>query len=376
MSKAWITRLYPYILVAVVAGAVGGVTAGNLQDSGRVQQRPIQYHRQEDGQNSGRIVYPEGEKPGIVRAVAEKNIATVVSIVTMEIKRDEIFNPTEVRGIGSGVIIQSDGYILTNDHVVGTKAREINVLFENGQEMAAVVLWQDPALDLAIIKVDAAGLPQAELGDSNEVAVGDIAIAIGSPLGLRFQRTVTSGVVSALNRSLTVGAQSEEVIMEDLIQTDASINPGNSGGPLLNARGQVIGINSAKASDAEGIGFAVPINIAKPIIKQVVEKGYFRPMYLGIDGYDREIAGYYNTDIDIQNGIYVVKVHKNTPASDAGIREGDIILELDGQRLDSMVKMRSVLFSMDRPGKVDISIKRDGRVITRQVELTLRPEGF
>ena len=160
-------------------------------------------------------------------------------------------------------------------------------------------------------------------------------------------------MVSALNRSLTVGAQSEEVIMEDLIQTDASINPGNSGGPLLNARGQVIGINSAKASDAEGIGFAVPINIAKPIIKQVVEKGYFRPMYLGIDGYDREIAGYYNTDIDIQNGIYVVKVHKNTPASDAGIRKG-YYPELTGA--DSMVKMRSVLFSMTVP-KVDISIK-------------------
>ncbi|MDD4706749.1 MAG: trypsin-like peptidase domain-containing protein [Firmicutes bacterium] len=373
MSKAWNARLYPYIIVALIAGAVGGTIGGT---SGRVQQRPIQYERQGDGQQSDRIVYPKGESPGIVRAVAEKNIETVVSIVTVEIKRDEIFNPTEVRGIGSGVIVQSDGYILTNDHVVGNKAREINVLFENGQEMSAVVLWQDAALDLAIIRVDAVGLPKAELGDSDEVAIGDIAIAIGSPLGLRFQRTVTSGVVSALNRSLTVGSEAQEVIMEDLLQTDASINPGNSGGPLLNARGQVIGINSAKASDAEGIGFAVPINIAKPIIKQVVEKGYFRPMYLGIDGYDREIAGYYNTDIDIQNGIYVVKVHKNTPASDAGIREGDIILELDGQPVDSMVKMRSILFGIDRPGKVDISLKRDGRVINKKVALTLRPEGF
>jgi S1-C subfamily serine protease len=242
--------------------------------------------------------------------------------------------------------------------------------------MPAVVLWQDSALDLALIRVDATGLPYAELGDSDRVSVGDIAVAIGSPLGLRFQRTVTSGVISALNRSLMVGSEGEEVIMEDLIQTDASINPGNSGGPLLNSRGQVIGINSAKASEAEGIGFAVPINIAKPIIKQVVEKGSFRPMYLGIDGYDREIAGYHNSDIDIQKGIYVIRVHNNTPASAAGIREGDIILELDGQPLDSMIKMRSILFGMDRPKKVSILIKRDGKTITKQVEPAPRPEGY
>jgi serine protease Do len=376
MLKGFTARLYPYILVAAVAGAAGGAVGAAVWDNDRVQQRPIEYRRQEEDEKFEKIVYPEGENPSIVRAVAEKNIETVVSIVTVEIKRDEIFNPTEERGIGSGVIIDPNGYILTNDHVVGRKAREINVLFENGQQMTAVVLWQDLALDLALIKVDATGLPYAELGDSDQVGIGDIAIAIGSPLGLRFQRTVTSGVISALNRSLAVGSESEQVIMEDLIQTDASINPGNSGGPLLNASGQVIGINSAKASDAEGIGFAVPINIAKPIIKQVVEKGTFRPMYLGIDGFDREIAGYYNTDIDIQKGIYVINVHSNTPASAAGIREGDIILEMDGQPIDSMVKMRSILFGMDRPGKIDLSVKRDGKVIKKSVELALRPEGF
>jgi serine protease Do len=376
MLKDWAARLYPYILVAAVAGAAGGAVGAAVWDNDRVQQRPIEYRRQEEDEKFEKIVYPEGENPSIVRAVAEKNIATVVSIVTVEIKRDEIFNPTEERGIGSGVIVDPNGYILTNDHVVGRKAREINVLFENGQQMTAMVLWQDLALDLALIKVDATGLPYAELGDSDQVGIGDIAIAIGSPLGLRFQRTVTSGVISALNRSLAVGSEAEQVIMEDLIQTDASINPGNSGGPLLNASGQVIGINSAKASDAEGIGFAVPINIAKPIIKQVVEKGTFRPMYLGIDGFDREIAGYYNTDIDIQNGIYVINVHSNTPASASGIREGDIILEMDGQPIDSMVKMRSILFSMDRPGKIDISVKRDGKVIKKAVELAPRPEGF
>ena len=139
--------------------------------------------------------------------MAEKNIQAVVSIVTVEIRRDEIFNPTEERGVGSGVIVDPNGYILTNDHVVGKKTREINVLFENGQQMPAAVMWQDAALDLALIKVDAVGLPYAELGDSDQVSIGDIAIAIGSPLGLRFQRTVTSGVISALNRSLMVGSE-------------------------------------------------------------------------------------------------------------------------------------------------------------------------
>ncbi len=376
MSRTGLAKLYPYLMVAVVAAAIGGAAGGVVSNNMWIQQRPIEYRRQEDHQDPAKIIYPEGESPGIVRAVAEKNIAAVVSIVTVEIKRDEISNPTEVSGIGSGVIVEPKGYILTNDHVVGKNPREINVLFENGQEMPAQVLWQDSTLDLALIKVDATGLPYAELGDSDQVGIGDIAIAIGSPLGLRFQRTVTSGVISALNRSLTVAADSEEVIMEDLIQTDASINPGNSGGPLLNAKGQIVGINSAKASDAEGIGFAVPINIAKPIIRQVVEKGFFRPMYLGIDGYDREIAGYYNTDMDIQRGIYVARVHPNTPASDAGLREGDIILEMDGQALNSMVKMRSILFGIDRPREVELSVKRDGRIEEKQVELAPRPEGF
>jgi S1-C subfamily serine protease len=376
MLKAWINKLYPYFIVAVIAGAIGGAAGGTVLNDARVQRRPIQYQRQEDGQAPTKIVYPEEEKPGIIRAAAEKNIQAVVSIITTEIKRDEIFNPTEERGIGSGVIVEPEGYILTNDHVVGRNPKEISVLFENGQEMPAVVLWQDFALDLALIKVDATGLPCSELGDSEQVGIGDVAIAIGSPLGLRFQRTVTSGVISALNRSLMVGSGTQEVIMEDLIQTDASINPGNSGGPLLNAKGEVIGINSAKASDAEGIGFAIPINIAKPIIRQVTKKGYFRPMYLGIDGYDKEIAGYYNTDIDIQKGIYVVRVHRNTPAGAAGIREGDIILELDGQALNSMIKLRSILFDIDEPGKVKLSVKRDGKTISKEVELALMPEGF
>src|SRR5690554_278213 len=169
MLKGWIGRLFPYLLVALIAGAAGGALgAVTLNDRG-IQQRPVEYQRREEGQRPERIVYPEGENPGIVRAVAEKNIQAVVSIITVEIRRDEMFNPTEERGVGSGVIVEPNGYILTNDHVVGKNAREINVLFENGQQMPAVVLWQDSALDLALVRVDATGLPYAELGDSDMV---------------------------------------------------------------------------------------------------------------------------------------------------------------------------------------------------------------
>ncbi|MBA1334680.1 MAG: Serine protease, DegP/HtrA, do-like [Firmicutes bacterium] len=369
------SKLYPYLIVAVVASVLGGAVGGLFSGDLIAQRRPSQY-RDEQGIDRIRIVYPEGENPGIVSAVAEKNIQAVVSITTVEIRRDEIFRPTEVRGVGSGVVVNPNGYILTNDHVVGRNPREVMVLFENGDQKTAEVLWQDAALDLALVKVEGANLPYVELGNSDAVKVGEPAIAIGSPLGLRFQRTVTSGIISALNRSLVVDAYGQEVIMEDLIQTDASINPGNSGGPLLDVNGRVIGINTVKASEAEAIGFAVPINIAKPIIKQIVDKGYFRPMYLGIEGYDKEIAGYYNSDVDVQKGIYVARVNPNTPADIAGIREGDIILKIGDQEVNTLVKMRSILYSMDQPQTVDLVVKRDGKVETIRVELAPRPHGY
>ncbi len=373
----WTGRhFYTYLIIALIAAIIGGV-AGSIFSAGYMaQRRPMQYSRiPEEGPI--KIIYPEEEKPGIVSAIAQKSIPSVVSITTVEISRDEIFRAVETRGVGSGVILTADGYILTNDHVVGENPREIVVLFENGDRMTAEALWRDASLDLALIKVNAEGLPYAELGDSDTVRVGDIAVAIGSPLGLRFQRTVTSGIISALNRTILAPGDEEDVVMEDLIQTDASINPGNSGGPLLNSRGQVIGINTIKASEAEAIGFAVPINIAKPVIKQMVEKGSFRPMYLGVDGFDREIAGYYNSDVDIQKGIYVIEVHPNTPADRAGIREGDIILEIDGKEVNTLIKMRSILYGiMDEEKTVNVKIKRDGKTLSKSVKLLPRPQGY
>lgn len=373
-ARKW---LYSYIALVLLAALIGGIAGSFIFSSYLARKGPIQYRPSPGGEKEPvRIVYPEEKNPNIISAVAEKNIPSVVSITTVQVERDALFRATEVRGVGSGVIVSPDGYILTNDHVIGRNPREITVLFENGDEMAAEVLWQDSGLDLALVRVNATGLPSAELGDSDSLKVGEVAVAIGSPLGLRFQRTVTSGIISALNRTILVPADDEEIVMEDLIQTDASINPGNSGGPLLNARGQVIGINTIKASGAEAIGFAVPINIAKPVIRQIIEKGTFRPMYLGIDGFDKEIAGYYNSDVDIKKGIYVIRVHPNSPAQEAGIGEGDIILEMDGKEVNTLIKMRNILYSIDKPRPVDVKIKRDGKIIKVKVNLRHRPQGY
>ncbi|KKH59039.1 hypothetical protein DU75_07475, partial [Methanosarcina mazei] len=194
-----------------------------------------------------------------VTAVAKKSMKSVVGITTVETVRDFIWE-RQVQGIGSGVIVDSRGYILTNSHVVGdNNADRITVLFEDGDKKVGQVIWHDPSLDLAMVKVNAINLPVADFGDSDTLQIGEIAVAIGNPLGLEFQRTVTSGIISGLNRTIPLDQYYK---MEDLIQTDASINPGNSGGPLLNAKGEVIGINTAKISTGEGLGFAIPINIA------------------------------------------------------------------------------------------------------------------
>ncbi|WDC85692.1 trypsin-like peptidase domain-containing protein [Caloramator sp. mosi_1] len=193
--------------------------------------------------------------------------------------------------------------MLTNNHVAGYSTSNIVVSLYDGRETNGRVVWADEVLDLAIVKIDEANLNIARLGDSKNVKIGEPVIAIGNPLGLTFQRTVTAGIVSALNRTIE---NSEGVFMEDLIQTDASINPGNSGGPLVNTKGEVIGINTVKVTTAEGIGFAVPINIVKPIINSIKATGKFETPSLGIKGFDKNLAGYY--DFKIEKGIYVYDV--------------------------------------------------------------------
>ena len=300
-------------------------------------------------QNQPQIIIPKGEQPNIATAVAAKVSPAVVGIVTVKLQRDFLFGYVKQEGVGSGVIVDSRGYIVTNNHVAGKEANTVTVYLSDGRKLDAKVLWSDPALDLAVIKVNANNLPTATLGDSDGVLVGETAIAIGNPLGLRFQRTVTAGIISALNRSL---ATQDGGILEDLIQTDASINPGNSGGPLLNEKGEVIGINTAKVTTAEGLGFAIPINIVKPVIKQIIETGKFVPTYMGIVPFDKEIAGYIEENLpEIQKGIYVYDLDTNGPAYQAGIRKGDIITHIDGVEVNTNTKLKTILYG-HKPGDV------------------------
>jgi len=305
-----------------------------------------------------------------VSRIVKKVSPSVVGITTAHLQRDTLWEDAQViEGIGSGVIVHPTGYILTNDHVVGGNPTNINVILQNGDELAGRTLWSDPTLDLAIIKVDAIDLPAAVLGDSQQLEVGDMAIAIGTPLGLQFKHTVTSGIISALNRTVQVPTERGQNFMEDLIQTDASINPGNSGGPLINARGEVIGINTIKVTSAEGIGFAIPIDIAKPIIKHFVEEGEFVTPYIGIVGFDREIARYYKQEKDIQEGVYVVDMDERGPAYKAGLRVDDIITHVGQKKVTKMLELRSAIYSYKVGDRVNIRFLRRGK--EHLVEMTL-----
>lgn len=189
-------------------------------------------------------------------------------------------NATKDLGLGSGVIFSSNGYIITNWHVAGEKYSSCYITLENGGTYNGNVVWSDADLDLAIVKINTAGLKTINLGDSEELKLGEEVWAIGNPVGIEFQRTITKGIISGLNRTIKIEDENTKTYMEDLIQTDASINTGNSGGALINKKGELIGINTVKITSAEGIGFAVPISIIKPILISYMQKENFEEAYL------------------------------------------------------------------------------------------------
>jgi serine protease Do len=323
-------------------------------------------------QAAQQLVITPSEDLNVAAAVAQKVTPTVVRISTITVEKDLFFGKRSSEGVGSGVIIDPNGYILTNAHVVGEHPEELTVFFKDGRELDGKVLWKDTLLDLAVVKVDATGLPAAELGDSDGLIVGETAIAIGNPLGLRFERTVTQGIVSGLNRSIMV---EQGAVMEDLIQTDAAINPGNSGGPLINGRGQVIGINTIKAS-AEGLGFAIPVNITKPITEKLIKNGKFVATYMGITPLDSEMLGYYATDIEIQKGIYVYDVNVGTPADNAGLKVGDVITHINDEEVNTLVKFKSILYSSSPGDTVTIRYIKNSTEYSVDIKLAEMPEEF
>ncbi|MBC8015516.1 MAG: trypsin-like peptidase domain-containing protein [Sporomusaceae bacterium] len=305
----------------------------------------------------------------IVRAAQAVGPA-VVGITNKAYARDSFNRRVLVeQGTGSGVIFDSNGYIATNNHVI-QNAQEIIVSLADGRVLTGRVLGADPATDLAVVKVDAAGLPAAVLGDSDSLMVGEPAIAIGNPLGLEFKGSVTAGVISALNRSIEIGERKFK-----LIQTDAAINPGNSGGALVNADGVVVGINSAKISVAgvEGIGFSIPVNSARPILQSLIDKGRVVRAYLGVGLMDRNIAATYGYEFNIDKGIYVLQVSKTGPAGKAGLKEGDVILKVAGTDINSVADLRGVIEVQAVGTKVDVLIVRGGNQQTISVLLEEMP---
>lgn len=268
---------------------------------------------------------------------------------------------TENLNLGSGVIISSEGYILTNQHVAGEKYSTCYITLKNGVMCNGVVVWGSEDLDLAIIKINMKELPEAVLGDSDDVRIGSNAYAIGNPVGYELQRTVTFGIISGTNRTIKVEDEEKKTYLEGLIQTDATINQGNSGGPLINSNGEVIGITTLKIDDADGIGFAIPINIVKPILKKLLEMGEFDEPYLGISGYDKDAIPYLSSNINFESGIYVEEVDEFGPLKDSKLKKGDIIEEIDGIEIDSMNQLKEYVYSKNVGDIVMLTVKKNNK---------------
>jgi len=272
------------------------------------------------------------------------------------------------RSLGSGVVISSDGYVLTNNHVV-ENAEQIKVTFEGDREYEAVIVGTDPRTDVALLRIDADDLPYIRLGDSEALRVGDQVMAIGNPFGVG--QTVTLGIVSALGR--TIGL----IDYEDLIQTDASINPGNSGGALVNMRGELVGMNSAilsRSGSSAGVGFAIPSNMAMRIVESLRTEGVVARAYLGVfpQPVDQGLADYYG--MDRPRGVIVAQVNEDTPAEKAGLKDGDIILAVDGEEIPNPSALRNVISLAGVGHEAELQILREGEPRTVKVKLDALPD--
>ena len=280
-----------------------------------------------------------------------------------------INNAEQKLGLGSGVIITDNGYILTNQHVAGNKYSSCYVSLSDGKIYEGNEVWADSNIDLAIVKINKSNLSYLEFGDSDNLKLAEEVYAIGNPLGLDFQKTITKGIISALNRTIKLEDNETNVYMEDLIQTDATINQGNSGGALINNSGKLIGINSVKISNAEGIGFAVPINIVKPIINKLVNNNRFDEAWLGIYGYDKEAIQYLDSNIEIESGVYVAQIAVDGPAFGLDIKEGDVITKIDDVKINKMNELKKYIYSKSPNDFVTLHIKRNNREFSIDVKL-------
>jgi S1-C subfamily serine protease len=296
--------------------------------------------------------------------ILEKVSKSVVNISTIKLVHHIFYQVVPVKGMGSGTIIDPKGYILTNNHVVGG-AEKISVTLWNGEILEGKLVGSCTVHDIAVVKVDRDSLPSAELGDSDKLRVGQRVYAIGNPFGLAGGPTVTTGVISAVNRTI----ESENEFLENLVQTDAAINPGNSGGPLVNLEGKVVAINTAIIPYAQGIGFAIPINSAKRCASEIITNGISARPWLGIIGLGitEEMSRYY--DLPVDHGVLVTRVVDGSPADSVGIAAGDIILRMDGNTIYTIEDLVRELHKKRVGEKVRIFAISEG--LQQQFEVTL-----
>jgi serine protease Do len=358
------------ILLVLIAAIIGGLIGGGITYA--------IINKKFSGTDSitGTKNIKVEENSATISAV-EKVSPTVVSIVSTQDVQDIFGNVSQQKGGGTGFIITPDGLILTNKHVIDNTQATYTVFTSDGKNYKAKIKAQDPLNDLAVLKIEAKNLPVVDLGNSDDLKLGQSVIAIGNALG-EFQNTITSGIISGIGRSIeastSLGQTQEE--LQGLLQTDAPINPGNSGGPLINLDGQVIGINTAVASSAENIGFAIPINDAKTAIESVIKSGkIIRPM-LGVRyiSLTKDIAQYNN--LPVESGAYIFSndptapaVISGSPAEKAGLRSGDIILAINNDKIDENRSLKRLLQNY-KPGQtVELIIIRDKKETKANVKL-------
>lgn len=332
-----------------------------------------------------RVVYEES----VITELVERSLPSVVTVGIKTTARSndsfeiDPFNPfspfrripgqeKEIeQNIGSGFIISQDGLVITNKHVVGDSQAEYTVLTNDDKTYTVERIYRDPLNDLAILKINATGLKPLELGDSTKIKLGQLVVAIGTPLG-EFTNTVTSGIVSGLGRGITAGSPFEGSVekLNNVIQTDAAINPGNSGGPLLNSAGQVIGINTAVASEGQNIGFAIPVSIVQELIKTFENQGgNFERPYIGVryQMIDRATA----IRLEVAEGAYVIEVLENSPAAKADIQLEDIITTIDGKKVQGNddQSLAKIITGKKIGDKLQLRIWRSGETIEKTVTL-------
>jgi len=365
-QRTWLVAMSSAMVGALIMAIVSPMMTPLINNiTGNSKKFAIENKTQSSSTDVTPVAYSASNRQELSTVEIGKTVGPAVVGIVTSIEYKGFFNQT-ASGSGSGIVISSDGYIVTNHHVING-ASTVTVHLNNGTQYPASLVGSDERTDLAVIKIDAKDLTVATLGDSDLLQAGEKAIAIGNPLGQEFAGTLTSGIISALNRTITVDNKTFT-----MIQTDAAINPGNSGGALVNAYGEVIGINTVKvsASEVEGLGFAIPINSAKPIVEDLINYKYVkgRPLIgLSLRYITKQEAEYYNI---ASEGLFVVEVAQYSGAEKAGVKRGDVVLKCNGAAIKSVEELNAIRDKCKAGDTLKLELNRDGTIMTVDVVLT------